>query len=63
MKIAVLGRGSSYTPELVNGLLERAGWLALDELWLMDIVLERLEAVGALPSAWCEPREIPFQSV
>ncbi len=35
MKIAVLGGGSSYTPELVDGLLRRQ--LPVDEVWLVDV--------------------------
>ena len=32
MKVAVIGGGSTYTPELVNGFLERAGTFPLTEL-------------------------------
>ena len=46
MKIAVIGGGSTYTPELVNGLIAQAESLSLDELWLMDIDRERLDVVG-----------------
>jgi len=35
MKIAVLGGGSSYTPELVEGLLTRN--LPVQEVWLVDV--------------------------
>jgi len=45
-KITVMGGGSTYTPELVKGFLERQGSLPLDELWLMDIDQERLDIVG-----------------
>ncbi len=44
MKIAVVGAGSTYTPELVSGL----GDLDVAELALMDIDAERLDVVGAL---------------
>ena len=37
MKIAVIGGGSTYTPELINGFLERVSTLPVTELWLMDI--------------------------
>ena len=37
MKVAVIGGGSSYTPELVNGFLERVKSFPLTELWLVDI--------------------------
>jgi 6-phospho-beta-glucosidase len=46
MKIAVIGGGSTYSPELVNGLLERTKILPVRELWLVDIDPERLEIVG-----------------
>ncbi len=46
MKIAVIGGGSSYTPELVKGFLERRDSFPLTELWLMDIDARRLDIVG-----------------
>ena len=46
IKIAVIGGGSTYTPELVSGLIAGAGRLGLRELWLMDIDPQRLEIVG-----------------
>ena len=46
VKIAVIGGGSSYTPELINGFLDRTDSLPLAELWLMDISPERLKIVG-----------------
>lgn len=50
MKVAVIGGGSSYTPELVQGLIQRHGELPVTELWLADIPAgaEKLETVGAL---------------
>jgi 6-phospho-beta-glucosidase len=44
VKVAVIGGGSTYTPELVSGL---AG-LSVDQLVLHDIDAERLEVVGGL---------------
>ena len=46
MKVTVIGGGSTYTPELVSGFLERAEAFPLTELWLMDIDPGRLEIVG-----------------
>jgi 6-phospho-beta-glucosidase len=37
LKIAVIGGGSSYTPELIEGLLQRRDELPIGELWLVDI--------------------------
>jgi len=48
VKVAVVGGGSTYTPELVEGFVTRGDRLPVDELVLMDIDLERLAIVGAL---------------
>ncbi len=37
LKIVVIGAGSSYTPELIEGLIKRQHELPLRELWLVDI--------------------------
>ncbi|MDN3701551.1 6-phospho-beta-glucosidase [Vibrio artabrorum] len=37
LKVAVIGAGSSYTPELVEGLLKRVKTMPIGELWLVDI--------------------------
>ena len=48
MKVAVVGAGSTYTPELVEGFASRGDRLPVDELTLLDIDPERLGVVGAL---------------
>ena len=48
IKIAVIGGGSSYTPELVEGIGLRRDVLPVDELVLHDIDPRRLEIVGGL---------------
>jgi 6-phospho-beta-glucosidase len=48
LKIAVVGGGSTYTPELVEGLATREDRLPVDELVLFDVDGERLEVVGGL---------------
>ena len=48
LKIAVVGGGSTYTPELVEGLATRSDRLPVDELALFDVDAERLEVVGGL---------------
>jgi 6-phospho-beta-glucosidase len=60
MKVAVIGGGSTYTPELVNGFLERAGQFPLRELWLMDIDPARLEIVGGFARRMVEAKGLPF---
>jgi 6-phospho-beta-glucosidase len=48
MKIAVIGGGSTYTPELVDGFARlRGSGLVVDELVLIDPAADRLEIVGA----------------
>jgi len=46
MKIAVIGGGSTYTPELLEGLIERERRLALEEVVLHDISAQRLDPVS-----------------
>jgi 6-phospho-beta-glucosidase len=48
LKIAVVGGGSTYTPELVEGLATREDRLPVDELVLFDVDQERLGVVGGL---------------
>jgi 6-phospho-beta-glucosidase len=48
LKAAVVGGGSTYTPELVEGFARRAAVLPIDELVLLDPDAERLEIVGGL---------------
>ena len=37
IKIVTIGGGSSYTPELIVGLILRQEKLPISELWLVDI--------------------------
>jgi len=48
LKVAVVGGGSTYTPELVQGLATREDRLPVDELVLFDVDQERLGVVGGL---------------
>src|SRR5262245_45964916 len=48
VKVAVVGGGSTYTPELVEGFASRGDRLPIDELVLLDIDAERREIVGGL---------------
>jgi 6-phospho-beta-glucosidase len=48
VKLAVIGGGSTYTPELVAGLAHERERLDLTEVVLQDIDLERREVVGGL---------------
>jgi 6-phospho-beta-glucosidase len=57
----VLGGGSSYTPELILGFLQRTASLPLAELWLVDVDADRLELVGGLARRMVAARGGPFQ--
>jgi len=63
MKVAVIGGGSTYTPELVNGFLDRMDQFPLNDLWLMDIDATRLEIVGGFARRMVETRVSPFKVV
>ena len=54
MKLAVVGGGSTYTPELVAGLAREADRLDLRDLVLHDIDAERREVVGGLAARMLE---------
>ena len=60
MKVAVIGGGSTYTPELVNGFLARVSSLPVSELWLMDIAQERLDVVGGFAQRMVRAKGSPF---
>ena len=61
MKIAVIGAGSTYTPELVSGLERERERLDVSELALHDIDPERLEIVGGLASRILEKQNFAGQ--
>ncbi|MFD2471268.1 6-phospho-beta-glucosidase [Amycolatopsis silviterrae] len=46
MKLAVVGGGSTYTPELIDGIAGRRASLDVDEIVLIDPDAYRVEAVG-----------------
>ncbi|WP_276355292.1 6-phospho-beta-glucosidase [Cohnella caldifontis] len=48
MKIAIIGSGSTYTPELIEGIIKRKDVLPIRELVLMDIDQRKLDIVGSL---------------
>src|SRR5512138_619221 len=63
MKITVIGGGSTYTPELINGFLASAGSLPLTELWLMDIDQQRLAVVGGFAQRMVKAKGDPFKVI
>ena len=61
MKVTTIGGGSTYSPELVQGFIERHARLELRELWLMDIDAARLEVVGGFAQRMVEAAGSPFE--
>jgi 6-phospho-beta-glucosidase len=50
LKMAVIGGGSSYTPELIDGLIKGQHELPVNEVWLVDVEegKEKLAIIGRL---------------
>jgi 6-phospho-beta-glucosidase len=63
LKVATFGGGSTYTPELVNGFIQRHTSFPLDELWLMDVDPKRLEIVGGFAKRMVEEKGSPFKVI
>jgi 6-phospho-beta-glucosidase len=54
VKVAVVGAGSTYTPELVEGFVRRIERFPVDELALLDVDTDRLDVVGGLAGRMLE---------
>ena len=61
MKISIIGSGSTYTPEVIEGLLERGDRLGVECLHLYDIDAERLDVVGSFISRMAAHAGAPFE--
>ena len=48
LKIAIIGAGSTYTPELMEGIINKHETLPVRKLYLMDIEERKLNIVGGL---------------
>ncbi len=59
MKVVVVGGGSTYTPELIEGFADRDGALHVEDLVLLDVDQDRLEVVGGLARRMLERRGWP----
>lgn len=62
LKIATIGGGSSYTPELVEGLIKHYDEFPVTELWLVDIKAgeDKLNIVGALAKRMIKKAGLPI---
>jgi len=61
MKATTIGGGSTYSPELVQGFIERQERMGLHELWLMDTDPRRLSIVGGFVQRMVASAGAPFQ--
>ena len=48
MKLAIVGGGSTYTPELIDGFARLRATLPIDEVWLVDPSEERVALVAGV---------------
>lgn len=46
MKLAVIGGGSTYTPELIDGIITRHKRLPITHIYLVDIEMSKLEIIA-----------------
>ena len=60
IKIVLIGAGRTYTPELIEGLINKRKDLELRELALMDIDSEKLEIVGSMARRMLQAAEISW---
>lgn len=63
MKICIIGSGSTYTPELIEGLINKKDSLPVTELYLMDIDERKLNIVGGLCTRMIEAANLPCKVV
>lgn len=63
LKIATIGGGSSYTPELIEGFIKYHSELPVSEIWLVDIEegKEKLEIVGNLAKRMVRKAGVPIE--
>lgn len=60
LKVSVIGGGSSYTPELMEGFIESLDQLPVRCIALMDIDSHRLEIVGGLARRMLRASQVPI---
>lgn len=65
LKIVTIGGGSSYTPELIEGFINRYQDLPVTELWLVDIEegKEKLDIIGNLAKRMVKKANVPINII
>ena len=63
IRLVVIGGGSSYTPELMDGFIKRYTELPISEIWLVDIEdgKERMETIRALSQRMWDAATYPVK--
>lgn len=63
IKIATIGGGSSYTPELIEGFIKRYDELPISEIWLVDIEAghEKLKIITDLSKRMVKKANLPIE--
>ncbi len=61
LKVGVIGGGSSYNPELIEGFILRREELNIRQVILMDVDPKRLEVVGGLARRMVEKAGLPMK--
>jgi len=63
LKIAVIGAGSTYTPELIHGFIKRKNELPAGSFYLMDIDDAKLEIVGSMAKRMLDANSVDCEFV
>lgn len=63
MKVAVIGAGSTYTPELINGFITRRDHMPVDSIYLMDIDMEKMKIVAGLAKRMLDANQMDCRLV
>src|SRR5699024_2669983 len=62
LKLAIIGGGSSYTPEIIEGIIDRHSTFPISEIVLVDIEAgkDKLEMIGNLSKRMIEKANKPI---
>jgi 6-phospho-beta-glucosidase len=61
LKIAVIGAGSTYTPELVDSFIKNYDEVPLEEFYLMDIDRDKLSIIEKFVNRMVQAKNIPLK--
>jgi 6-phospho-beta-glucosidase len=61
VKLTVIGGGSTYTPELIDGIIKRHTRMPITQIYLVDIELTKLIIIAAFAKRMIKAAEIDIQ--